>query len=309
MLSTPPIPGGQRLTDVDDLARIFPNWTGCFEQLSRGRFEGALRLGRSRHAVAHHATSNQALRVRGREAVGLLTIGLVLPRAEGSRWQGRPLQAGQIVIRDGQTEANHLATRNTESLVFGLPEPIFQRAIAAETGDWPKPRGWRSVHPNPGAFVHLRDITLQFIRATIETGRASDEIEAKCIAAAIAVLVPERRRDRLPSAPRAELVRRAEAVMRDRFREPLNELALSRELGVSGRTLSLAFREQFGMGPASFCQVLRLNAARSVLKQARRAEAPVARIAREFGFSHLGKFARYYSRLFRELPSQTCRGH
>lgn len=285
--------------------RLFPGWNGRFEQLSRGRFEGTLQLGRSRRAVAHRATSNQVLRVRGREVAGMLTIAVVLPRSEGSSWQGRHLQAGHLVIRDGQTEANHLATRNTESLMLGVPESVFRDVMAEEIGDVPILGSWRSLHVNPDAFVRVRDAVLAFLCESEMSGKASDDIERQCITAAIEAIVPENRGYGVGHATRVALIRRAEATMRDRLGETLAENDLCRKLGVSGRTLRLAFQAQFGMGPAAYFQTLRLNAARSALKQAHRTNSSVAGIAREYGFAHLGKFAGYYRRLFHELPSTT----
>ncbi|MBX9628275.1 MAG: helix-turn-helix domain-containing protein, partial [Gemmataceae bacterium] len=110
----------------------------------------------------------------------------------------------------------------------------------------------------------------------------------------------------LPLAARSGLARRAETAIRDRLRDAVSEADLCRELGVPGRTLRLAFRERFGMGPMAYLQAVRLNAARAGLKGAGRDAASVADIARGLGFSHLGKFAGYYRRLFGELPSETA---
>ena len=93
--------------------------------------------------------------------------------------------------------------------------------------------------------------------------------------------------------------------MRARLRLPLGEIDLCRELGVSGRTLRLAFRERYGLGPMAYYQTLRLNAARSAFKEADPESVSVARIARDLGFYHPGKFSGYYRRLFGEVPTET----
>ncbi len=93
--------------------------------------------------------------------------------------------------------------------------------------------------------------------------------------------------------------------MRARLRSPLGEIDLCTELGVSGRTLRLAFRERFRLGPMAYYQTLRLNAARASIKAADPDAVSVALIARDMGFHHPGKFSGYYRRLFGEVPSNT----
>jgi AraC family ethanolamine operon transcriptional activator len=100
---------------------------------------------------------------------------------------------------------------------------------------------------------------------------------------------------------RAQLVSHAEEIMRARMTVPLGVIDLCRELGTSDRTLRLAFRERFGVGPMVYYRHIRLNAVRVHLRT--RTETPVAGVARQFGFHHLGHFAAYYRRLFGSNPS------
>jgi transcriptional regulator GlxA family with amidase domain len=113
---------------------------------------------------------------------------------------------------------------------------------------------------------------------------------------------------RLRSLPaRAALVRRADDFLRARVCDPISEIDLCKELGVSGRTLRLAFRERFGLGPITYFQSLRLHAVRAALKTVDPAGGDIARVARNYGFRHPGKFAGYYRRQFGESPSTTAR--
>ena len=64
-----------------------------------------------------------------------------------------------------------------------------------------------------------------------------------------------------------------------------------------------AFTERFGMPPAHYMKVHRLNGARNDLCL----EPPVkvSDAANKWGFWHLGQFANDYEKLFGELPSDT----
>lgn len=93
--------------------------------------------------------------------------------------------------------------------------------------------------------------------------------------------------------------------MRTRLADPVGTIDLCRELAVNDRTLRLAFRERYGMGPMVYYKCLRLNAVRSLLKTD--SVISVHEAAKLFGFRHMGNFAADYHRLFGQLPSTTPR--
>lgn len=79
-------------------------------------------------------------------------------------------------------------------------------------------------------------------------------------------------------------------------------------LDVSRRALGIACSEQLGMGPASFIRLHRMHLARRVLLHQNGSGAQVSqvsKVARQYGFRDLGRFARSYHDLFDELPSAT----
>ena len=66
-------------------------------------------------------------------------------------------------------------------------------------------------------------------------------------------------------------------------------------------------KEEIGMTPKQFTNVLRLNAVRRELLKRSAENQTINQIARRFGISHLGRFAAAYMRQFGELPSDTLR--
>lgn len=76
--------------------------------------------------------------------------------------------------------------------------------------------------------------------------------------------------------------------------------------GVSWRTLNRAFLERFGIGPKGYLQRLRLTGVRAKLSTCP-GNTVIADVANEWGFWHMGQFARDYRGLFGELPSETLR--
>ncbi len=77
------------------------------------------------------------------------------------------------------------------------------------------------------------------------------------------------------------------------------------QTGASLRSLQYAFREVMRLTPVAYLRILRLNRVRGELRTAIGVETTVTRIATNWGFLHLGEFARDYLRLFGERPSET----
>lgn len=80
---------------------------------------------------------------------------------------------------------------------------------------------------------------------------------------------------------------------------------MAQAVGVSQKTLELAFREVMDTTPGRYLMLTRLNGAHHALAYADRANTKVIDIALGFGFTHMGRFAKAYKGLFGELPSQT----
>lgn len=99
-------------------------------------------------------------------------------------------------------------------------------------------------------------------------------------------------------------VLRAEDVLRARADEPLSVAELARDLGLSLRSLQLAFQKVHGEGPRERLTRIRLERARKMLLDDQEAKT-VTMIALDCGFTHLGRFAGAYLRAFGERPGET----
>ena len=93
-------------------------------------------------------------------------------------------------------------------------------------------------------------------------------------------------------------------------RHPLEQLAVrdvGQALGTSDRALQYAFRNALGLPPSQYILAKRLQAARRDLLASSRRSARVTNVAVDHDFTHFGRFAQHYRRLFGESPSQTLR--
>ncbi|GAA2201028.1 helix-turn-helix transcriptional regulator [Sinomonas flava] len=107
--------------------------------------------------------------------------------------------------------------------------------------------------------------------------------------------------------PGPRYVREAQRVMEAHLGEDLRVEDLAAAVRISPRQLHAAFAEHVGMPPAQYLRRLRLERARSLLLDAAAGGRTVASVAARVGFSHLGRFAAYYTERFGEPPSATLR--
>jgi AraC family ethanolamine operon transcriptional activator len=89
--------------------------------------------------------------------------------------------------------------------------------------------------------------------------------------------------------------------------KPLTLTDLCQALGTSSRALCYGFQEIFGTTPIAYLKLLRLQGANRALKATESNPETVTEIATQFGFYHLGYFARDYKQMFGELPSETLK--
>jgi AraC-like DNA-binding protein len=107
---------------------------------------------------------------------------------------------------------------------------------------------------------------------------------------------------------RPQIVHRLEEFLREHFDEPIQMSQLCDVTGVSERSLRNACHAVCGTSPKRYVTRRRMEAVRDALSTARPGEATVTRIATDYGFFELGRFAATYTALFGERPSETLRG-
>jgi len=102
----------------------------------------------------------------------------------------------------------------------------------------------------------------------------------------------------------SKYVAKAEDILLERFSEPLSMVDVAKEIGVSLRTLQLAFRKFRGLTPREFLARTRMEAVRTRLSTSTD-NATITSIVFDCGFSHVGRFAKAYATTYGETPSAT----
>lgn len=104
-------------------------------------------------------------------------------------------------------------------------------------------------------------------------------------------------------APR--VIRRADQLISDHAQETLTVVDIAAAVGISVRSLQEGFRRHLDTTPTERLRHARLTGVHAELRSADPSSATVSRLAHSWGFTHLGRFARDYRRLFGESPSKT----
>jgi transcriptional regulator GlxA family with amidase domain len=82
---------------------------------------------------------------------------------------------------------------------------------------------------------------------------------------------------------------------------------LCAELGIASRTLRYCCSKYLGVGPKRYRHLQRMYFARAALLDAGADQTSVTKVATQFGFLELGRFAVEYKAMFGESPSATLR--
>ena len=109
-----------------------------------------------------------------------------------------------------------------------------------------------------------------------------------------------------PMRATRQVVDRASEFLRAHAGEGVRIGEVSRAAGISERTLRNAFRREHGLSPKQYDLRERLEGVRQALRDGP-PSVTVTRIASQYGFFELGRFAGIYKDAFGESPSQTIR--
>lgn len=153
---------------------------------------------------------------------------------------------------------------------------------------------WRSVVQEPEVFRNDLARTAAF------------ETVITAATAAFPVDVIHSGRAQQPAAL-SRTVREAREYIEHHPGEPLTVDLIAEQAHVSVRALQSAFRRDLDTTPLAYLRRVRLTRARDQLQDAELGAVSIADVARQWGFTNLGRFAAEYAALFGEKPSRTLR--
>lgn len=200
-------------------------------------------------------------------------------------------------------------------LLLGFDARYVRSALIRRFGRLPAFESWAGAFAMDGApAAALRSLTRWTARelddkntVLLTSPRAAASLERTllalfldCLASQYPIDLDNRRADDLAVAQ----VRRVEDWIDAHIGDPVGIEEMAAVVGVSVRSLQVAFRRLRGMTPMQALQRRRLDHARRMLSHPE-AETTVTTVAIDCGFFHFGRFSGRYRQAFGESPSAT----
>jgi AraC family ethanolamine operon transcriptional activator len=306
-----PFDDGLRLSalfdDFDQMAAAVACWDVEYQQVGRGRFFGRMDLAStSRIQFLHERWSLGILNV-GSTPARAVTFGLPISMAGGVYHCGAPLTPGQVGVHQAGAELHFLAARPLDLLSVVVDEVLLAEHLRVrfrlEPASLVAPGQLPLTGPPDGMARALALITL--LSRLLQRGlawQAQRQLEERALEILLRGIASPIPRDFLN---RERIARQAEDFARAHLDDPpsIRDLCVATEC--TERSLHHAFLESFGLPPARYLRILRLNAARRAMLSGHAGSVTAA--ATDFGFFRFGRFARDYRGLFGETPSETMR--
>jgi len=98
----------------------------------------------------------------------------------------------------------------------------------------------------------------------------------------------------------------ARAYIHTNLHQPITIDEIAKKFDILERTLRNHFQEELGISPKQYLNTIRLQRVRNELKNAKE-KINIEKVARNFGFTHMGQFSKRYKDFFGELPSETLK--
>lgn len=307
----------RRFRDFDELTQTLLAWNLDLLQLDRGRFRGDIfQIGTDRVLVTR-AMFNRATWQRGAPPEGYRTFAFLTDPLPHMIWRKQKVSTNSVMAfpPGGELDA---VTREAAFKVFTLSfskEILAEACRALELPDVKDLLGDDEVvRVDPAGMSRLIDFLQVFCRdSRDDSDRMSSPdlrriLEVDLTRRFLCVLASSRIETAGGAVPGRD---RALQRLEDTFARIPHELPsvsdLCRTAQVSKRTLEHAFRDRFGMGPASYLKTIRMNGTRKELLDSDPHKARIADVAGRWGFKQMSQFAADYGEIFGELPSSTLR--
>jgi AraC family ethanolamine operon transcriptional activator len=290
-------------------------WDTDYRQLGCGSFSAWYEPCISHDLRIGSRYTNREIVVTGTPPEGCIPLILPLNTGEKGHFQGRPLGTHNALLMCPGSEAIYRSPDNCHIVTISIPETRIRQALESSTQVDASALTCESrAFTLPEFLVRL----LQQSTANIcQLNRSQPNkltlseledhvITAMALGMAQAFEVSPNERAR---CNHLRYVKSAQDFIEANLQSPLGLETLSRETLVSVRSLQYAFNNILGMPPLHYIKTRRLLAIHQRLHRASPSSTSVTQLANDFGFSHLGYFARDYRACFDETPSETLMPH
>lgn len=315
--------------DADELASKLTNWQQRYDQVSAGRFDGALTERQLPRLQVFRESLSQSVRQSCRVWPDAIWFGLP-DHNDATRINGRQAGTDTLMMRPGNVEFE-LVTPSDYNIYGIVASRQLLEDTAARQGcqiDWQRLQAAEVLQVDGAA----RAACLRTLAAALSGRPADAGTEANVAAegqlstgmAGAGVSWQEGVLGSLldllehssgePAANpslqrRRRVVEQARAYIDAHLSDPVAVTVpqLCEHVHVSRRTLQYCFEDVLGMSPLLYMRMLRLNGARRDLLDQSPGGAAIGAVAGAWGMSNFSQFSSDYRKLFGVCPSASIR--
>jgi AraC family ethanolamine operon transcriptional activator len=303
--------------DIDEPADRMEQfrWTMIHRQIEAGRFEGELLVAQLAGLQFARLAYTRGIRSVGDSPPGMIAIAVPLSVPRMLNWHGHSLSMNQVILQKHSRGIDFLRQGAFQLALVSIDiaslldaadvtnqlhvEPLLLgKACIAQPDETVLSRfrlyfqnlfnliqmhPQRALQPAMQSFIRQGVISLMLNTLSHQTSPT------------------------LGPSSRCQLTKQAETMLMEHLDRPWTIHDLCTELHVSERTLRYGFQECFGMAPITYLKIQRLNGARRQLRVSTAGQITVTDVAIQWGFWHMGQFAKDYKKMFGESPSETLR--
>ncbi len=291
------------LIDQSSLISLI-NSTISWAQLERGKLDVAYRVVPAPPLVISSRTLNVAAQVHARLAPGKIAIAMIEARRPGARWFGQEVDAQSFAITRDELDLRMPGSSSALAIVMDEKELQSQFPDSLDASDLTESLKHGGISRNPTAAGCLRTA----VRSACSSAASPRSVIGTLIPLLAGTLktFDSYSVERTAFAKRRfAAVRACEGYMRENLDTSLTILDLSRFCGMRARSLINAFEAVTGLSPMDYLKRLRLTEVHRTLLRADRSRTRIISVATDWGFWHMGHFARDYRAMFGESPSRT----
>ncbi len=306
------------LCDVDEQARSLSGWRQEYQQLSCGKYAGAVTSLLLPDVELIIESSNLQLHQTGEVPKDSIVLAFALD-AGGPGWlSGKKFDDNTMIV-----------LANGHELDFRTPPDLTAAALVVDAKAFSQYLQAFDIVPSvdiaiKNKFAAIPPALANTLRAyvrTIVTGIQSGAIDLAHPALetglrgalfgnfmhALGGLDPASQMIPRSALLRRRTVNKAVEYIRSHIDQPISIIDVCMKLHIEQRVLLYCFQEVLGLAPIAYLKYLRLNHVRRELMLAAGSNCDIGDVATRWGFWHLSRFSSEYRKLFGELPSETVR--
>jgi AraC family ethanolamine operon transcriptional activator len=293
--------------DVDECAESHAPWEMRHTQLSLGKFRSLTHCVRNDRVIVYRQSWNQKVLARGTSPAGYVVVGTTTTPSTDINWCGVDLSRERWAWTPPSGEIDFITSERSSHVVALIRADV----LASYLGDADPATEERALHihcpeRNGNEMVAtIQSILMRYAHQPdlLDDPRESQDFESEVLGALAGCAnwgpLPD------DSAPRRTEILRGAAAHVERVPNRITVPQLAEAVGVSRRTLEVAFREGLNITPLQFMRRSRMNRALHTLRVVTPDSITVTEVATKLGFTDLGRFAADYRNLFGLNPSQT----